>query len=307
MERLNKFVTNPIVVLASYVLTVIGFLISLSCNFWLQLVATLIMAVNLFVLLICFIRYKLNIKKAKEQIKNELEIITLKNIESAVDCVSTFVEFNIDNSLYLKNDDVTDDYFQSVCRNVCQHVGTVLSKICGIDFSVCLKKICVDELIDFDYCSACTQTIARSGKQAAERSKDDHMKQKISENTSFLRVLQKNYRCWASPNLEITENRYNQIGESYLNPDKNYRKYYKSTIVVPIRIKAKRVSQVIVDYSDSKKPEGYHYMAFLCVDSPKRFTEDDTDFLLASTILSTIGDALYPLFENKLVREINKV
>lgn len=307
MGKLNSIVTHPVVVLVSYVLTVIGFVVSLSSCFWLQLIATVVMIVDLLVVMICFIRYRFNIKKTKGQMEKAFELQRQKYIKSVVDSISTFVEFDIDNSLNMKNNDVSDDHFQAICKNTCQQITNMLSKMCGIDFSTCLKQICADELINFDYCNAYTQTIARCGPQSAERSKNDYVKQMISENTSFLKVLQTNDRCWAAPDLEITEKLYNDMGDSYLNPDKSYKKYYKSTIVVPIRIKSKRLSPVIVEYSSSKKPEGYHYIAFLCVDSPKQFDKDDNSFLLASAILSAIGDALYPLFENKLVREINEV
>lgn len=306
-DKLNKIASHPALVISSYILTAIGFLISLSDNIVLQIIAIVIMAICFVVLITALIRYRLNVKAEKEYLQKEFEesyYITTQNI---LNKASNIVRSIVDDSLNVKQNCISDNHFNSICENVCKSISSLLLDTCNIEFSVCLKQICTEELLTYNCEEASTQTIARSGSRTVERQKNDFARQKISENTSFLSILKTNDRCWASHNLSETAQMMVKTKNEYKNPDKEYANYYSSTIVVPIRIKSKYISPTILEHSSKEKPEGFHYIAFLCIDSPKTFLPDDKNFNLASIVLASCGDALYPLFENKLVKEIDKV
>lgn len=306
-DALSNIASHPVAVISSYILTTVGFLFSLSDNLILQIVAISIMAICFSILAIAFIRYRLNVKKEKECIKKQFEETYYNNTQSIVSKSSNIIRTVIDNSLNAKNNDITNEHFHSVCENICKSIKMLLLEICNIEFSVCLKQICVDELLTYKYLDASTQTIARCGNKTEEREKNDFTKQPIAANTSFINILNSNDRCWASHNLNETARVMKKGGSEYKNPDKDYKKYYSSTIVVPIRINAKYLSNTILEYSSAEKPKGFHYIAFLCIDSPETFSPNDKNFNLASVVLASCGDALYPLFENKLVKEIDEV
>ncbi len=317
MDKLNKFVTHPVVVLLSFVFTFGGFLLTLSNNIILQCIAVGILVVCTVVITACFIKYRFNIRSEKTKIEKEIrqtfEVMIQEEQKSylakayaGMEKTMEFVRTLVDNSLHTKQVAFSEDHFRAVCKNICATVRTILLNVCNIDFSVCIKQIHTEEIIDYDYKNATTQTIARSGHKIVERSQNDSEFQKISDNTSFSDILETN-SCWASPNLEFTASNRSQGGSTYKNPDENYRKYYKSTIVAPIRINSKYISPTITNCTSSAKPERYHYIAFLCVDSPETFELEDPLFTLASMILGVCGDALYPLFENKLIKEIENI
>lgn len=307
MNKLKKIVSHPIVVLLSYILTIAGFFVSLSNNIWLQVIAISAITVCFIVVTVFFIKYQLNLKKEKKRLEKQFTEEYFHDANIIVKDVSAIVKSLVDNSLNIKKKSITEDHFQLICENICKSIGSLLYDFCKIEFSVCLKQICVDELLTNDYTSAKTQTIARNGKRTAEREKNDHMEQSISENTSFLTLLKSHEPFWASPNLKTTESLLKQGGSEYKNPDKDYKKYYSSTIVAPISINTKYISNTIIEHSSVVSLSRFHCLAFLCIDSPQTFLPNDKRFHLASVVLATCGDALYPLFENKLVKEIDKV
>lgn len=306
-DALNRIASHPALVISSYILTAVGFLFSLSDNLILQIIAISIMAICFSVLVIAFIRHRLNLKKEIERLEEQFEETYHNNTQNIILKSSNIIRTVVDNSLNVKNNSITNEHFQSICENICKSIKMLLTEICGIEFSVCLKQICVEELLTYQYLDASTQTIARCGNKTEEREKNDFIKQPIAENTSFINILKSNDRCWASNDLTQTQKAMKKVGGEYKNPDKDYKKYYSSTIVVPIRINSKNLSNTILEYSSSEKPKGFHYIAFLCIDSPERFSPKDKNFNLASVVLASCGDALYPLFENKLVKEIDKV
>ena len=307
MDKLKNFVTHPSTVLVSYIFTTLGFFLSLSNNIVLQIIAMSIMTVCFIISIFYLVKFRLNIKKEKRKLKETLETTYLDNTNQILCEASNLVRSIVDNSLNEKNDSIADQHFRSICENVCNSIGDLLLGICNIEFSVCLKQICVDKLITYDYEDAYTQTIARTGAKSVERARNDFARQPIADNTSFLTILQTNDRCWASPNLDKTKEILKKANSQYKNPDRDYKKYYCSTIVAPVRINSRFMSNTILQYAQTERPDRFHYMAFLCIDSPQKFSSKNKNFNLASLTLSICGDALYPLFENKLTKEIDMV
>ncbi len=304
MEKIISILNHPSIIILTLLMDAISIVLSFSEGSIYRIICIIIIGIAVLIQSIFFIKFHCNLKKAKQKIKDDIKKEVNENIENTLNEIAEYVKSTVENSLDCKNKLSTEDHFEALCKTNCKAINKILLDICNIDFSVCLKRICVNKVIDFNYTDASTKTIARSGYKSAEREKNDLNSQKIAENTSFLNVLKGNIRCWASPNLEETENNMKKVGEEYKNPDTEYKNYYNSTIVAPIRISAKKISPKILEFSEKSNPEGYHYLAFLCVDSPKKFDINDSNFKFAMAILPTIGDALYPLFENKLIKTI---
>ena len=307
MDKLSKFVSNPIVILVTYILTFIGVILALSQNVILQIVSIGIMTLCIIIGTIFFIRFKCDVAKEKYKIKQNVQKIYFNQADAGIEKTMELVQTMVNNSLSMKQTCFSEDHFKSVCKDICTSIRSILLNVCGIDFSVCIKQIITNELVDCNYSKVSTQTIARSGHKTIERSQNDSIPQQISNNTSFKEILENDrLLVWSSPNLKNTIACYKNLGKEYENPDKNYSNYYNSTLVVPIRIRAKYISPIILKYTNNTKT--YNCIAFLCADSPKEFDGNDEAFkLLASKILRACGDALYPLFENKLTKEIESI
>ncbi len=307
MDKLDKFVSSPIVVLITYVLTLAGVILALNNNVILQIISMSVVLLCIIISTIVFIRFRCNVTKEKHKISQNVQKTYFNQADAGVEKTMELVRTTVNNSLSMKQTQFSDDHFKSVCKDICTTIRTVLLNICGIDFSVCIKQILTDELVDCNYSEASTQTIARSGHKMVERSQNDSIPQKISDNTSFSEILDDDRMLgWASPNLNDTVRFYKEIGKEYKNPDKNYNDYYNSTLVVPIRINSRYMSPTILKYTNNTKR--HNCIAFLCVDSPKEFDANDEVFKkLAYKTLIACGDALYPLFENKLTKEIESI
>ncbi len=307
MDKLGKFVSHPLVVLFTYILTFIGVILALSNNIVLQIISVGMISICLVTSTIVFACFKCNVKKEKEQITESVKKTYYNQANGGIEKALELVQSIVNNSLSMKQNKFSEDHFKSVCQNICSTVRSALLNISNIDFSVCIKQIITDELVDINYAEASTQTIARSGHRIYERSQNDSLPQKISDNTSFLEILENNRVIgWASPNLNETVKSYKAAGKEYKNPDTNYSDYYNSTLVVPIRICSDYISPKILKYTNNTQL--YNCIAFLCVDSPKEFDAEDVAFkVIAYKTLIACGNALYPFFENKLINEIENI
>lgn len=204
-----------------------------------------------------------------------------------------------------KNKNIDIEFFKSIIRNICSTIRKIVEQITKEKFSVCIKSFSLNDLMETKHSEMSTVTLARDSCDYVNRSYNDDQKQKIMNNTSFKELLEKGDLLWACPDLTKIDPQYIS-GATYQNPDKEYRKYYNSTIVVPIRMRIENVSKTIINYAypiDAK----YHYLGFLCVDSKKTFQQDQKSFKKLCDILVVFGSILYPLLEHYLTNEIERL
>lgn len=302
--KLNGFLSHPVFVLCMNILGIVSFFFAFSDNIVLSVVFASIGSICLLLFVIFAIRYLFMVKKATKEIYDE----SVQTANSGVGKVRELLRTIIDETLYLRNSVCTDEAFSNACKNICTIIREVLFSICNIRFNVCLKRMCTDTLIDYNCFNASTKAIARCGTNYVERSANDFAEQKISDNTSFEFILNNESESgYAAPNLEKTVAKGLENGNQYKNPDPMFLNYYKSTIVVPVRIKSKYISEERKKLASDINPNSYNYIAFLCIDSSEIFESDDKIFKLAFNTLVVCGDALYPLLENKLIKEIEEV
>ena len=179
-------------------------------------------------------------------------------------------------------------------------LSAILDKLCDIvesftgrKVSACIKLISYsedEEVINVDNAKLitfCRSTNSDTGRGAYEEEAKEIL---LKENTDFLDIVSsetaKNY--FYQGNLESYRKKLEAVGKSYNNTNKNWSKFYKGTIVVPIQIKCKRLYH-------QKRDKAWHIIGFLCVDSLSKdaFVEKQERFNV--DILRSYADAIYIL------------
>lgn len=302
-EKLAKIVNNPFVVLLTYLLSIVSFFNISIDNLLICLIFRSFIALYLILLTFFICRRYFSIKRFKNNLVAKI------NSDSAEinKLLLQFTKTVIESSLKVrKKKNIDYDHFKSIVKNICSLIQKIICKISGQEFSVCIKIFSLNELLETDYANMSTVTIARESKDFIERSAHDHQKQSIATNTSFKSLLATGDLLWSCPDLTKLDPEKIK-GSSYQNPDNNYRNFYKSTTVTPIRTKIENVDRNIIDYSNNCDRVEYHYLGFLCIDSCQTFKEDEAFFEQLFPILILMGDALYPLLENYLINKIERV
>lgn len=297
--KLGAIVQNPVVVLLSYIISFASFFVSCNDNIILNSVFHGFIALYLVILTIYIAKRYFSIKTFKDN-------LIFQSYNDSKEIYESLLEFSddiVDKTLKVqKNKTMESDHFKDIIKNICSIIRRTVKKTTGEDFSVCIKSFSQTELMETDYLNMSTITLARDSDSFVKRSVNDNEKQKIADNTSFTNLLKEGALLWACPNLKSIDPQL-VAGATYKNPDGEYRKYYNSTVVVPIRTKIENVCQTILEYSNTNNAK-YHYLGFLCVDSMQTFQEDQIEFNKLCNLLVALGPALYPLLENYLKNEI---
>lgn len=170
---------------------------------------------------------------------------------------------------YRKNGKLTIELLTVMVKNFLQKS---LDDICEIykefsyqDISACIKYIdCVGEV---DREIATIKTFVRSTSTDSKRNENDDNNSDpifIKDNTDFYSILSPNSTNKKSYFYQRNLIKYaedaEKNGDSYNNSTKNWERYYKSTIVVPISTANKRL------FFNSRK-DCYDVIGFLCIDS----------------------------------------
>lgn len=201
------------------------------------------------------------------------------------------------------------------CRNICNYLSEFYTNLFsdyldGNSISICIKLVRPDTIFDENYNNWTMETIARSASTTQGRNNIDRNTVKISENTDFQIILSQTYPdelfCFA----DMT-NIQNDFLHTYKIPYLNSRgdhflDYYRSTIVVPIKIDGRYISSNLKNrVSNSEKRD--LVLGFLCIDSMKTFTtsQEKRVFSLGIEYAKSFGDSLYSLFEKVLISCLN--
>lgn len=163
------------------------------------------------------------------------------------------------------------DNIESLTRDTISFLQNILDTLCetlhsmtGQEFCGCIKVIennnNVSNKINRE--TASIKTFCRSRNVSPERVVSDtqHKKIKINENTDFYEILDyenmESNSCFYQPNLIDYDKSLRKVGQKYRNTTTDWKNYYRSTIVAPIRVANERLF-----YNDIK------VIGFLCVDS----------------------------------------
>ncbi len=254
--------------------------------FWVISTASLI----LFCIILFF-----RMKKYRTLSKERLEVVS-ENIHKSMHN-SRDIFFDIMHSHKLKhlNEEMLNYTYKT-------KLSTILDHLCNILASYTKRKVCA--CIKIVYCKNTEDekkitddavelvTFCRSNNSDTERDNYERQKKRIllKDNTDFKEIISgefgKDY--FYQPNLIEYEEKRKKDGSCYENTNKTWSKYYKSTIVVPIRIEFKRLYH-------TKNEEPYDIIGFLCVDSEytDAFTEKQEKYNV--DIIKAYADTIYVL------------
>lgn len=318
-NKILKFVNDPYTLLISFICTIVGTIVSIvSCFIKNEFLAF----ISLVVVILCavlLIAYAIRKWFGYKQLKTKVVQHQTKGVMQLCDQLAQYANGMGRASAFIKSENKTSRAALKVqLNNVCEKIKKCFELIFQLyldekcSFGVCIKEIKALDVFDDDPNNWSTQTIARACENYTERVDKDEISQKISDNTSFFEILnpkQKNYGiAWVSRNLEELKQNYEKCGKEYRNPDSNYLKYYKSTIVIPIKQKKQYVSKVVKDFGKDKSKGNDHYLAFLCIDSLRTFSDDEEQLVTTLTLFASIfAQLLYPFLEDHLVNMIKEI
>lgn len=195
-----------------------------------------------------------------------------------------------------KTDSLTEKSLTESCK---LNLTIMLDDLCNVmnsyteqKISACIKLISYpkeEEVIDKD--NATLVTFCRSSKSDFGRS--DYEKQSQSEifikdNTDFFEIIDDNKRYFYQGNLEKYDEKLKEVGLKYRNSNDFWYKYYKGTIVVPIKIEFDKLYH-------QKENNAYHIIGFLCVDSLSTDAFEERQEKYNVDILLSFADVVYVL------------
>lgn len=179
-------------------------------------------------------------------------------------------------------------------KNLCTKIEIIFKIILDSEISACVKRIETDSIMNRDVNSWEVKTLARGQINDGDRYENDAKAVLIKDNTDFRRITIDGDNFFSAPDL-LALHKYN-------NTTKNFEEYYRSAIVVPIRINR--------DLTNIKPTNNtnfdYHILGFLCIDSVDTFNESE-EFSLATHFLKSFADSLYHLLEDFLRHQLDKL
>lgn len=180
-------------------------------------------------------------------------------------------------------------FLSAILDNLCD----IMESFTGRKVSACIKLISYsedEEIINVDNAKLitfCRSAHSDTGREVYEEATKGIL---LKENTDYLEIVStenaKNY--FYQGDLERYSKKLEEVGKSYNNTDKNWSKFYKGAIVVPIQIKCKRLY-------DQNRDEAWHIIGFLRVDSLSKDAFMKKQEKYNVDILRSYSDVMYIL------------
>lgn len=244
--------------------------------------------------------------------KNALERkFFVKNKELATEMHKFFHNLrDYSSSLYSLNILTLEDV-KDRCVHICNYIELIYNQLfkeyLGDDkVSVCIKLIKNDSIFDADYNNWEMLTIARSNTTDQKRNRIDDVSVEIRKNTDFQVIIDNKFEddLLAFADMSNIEQDFLQTYKmEYRNSrGSKFLDYYRSTIVVPIKIDGKYVSKELTAKIGNLKGKSL-ILGFMCIDSMKIFesSEEKDIFKIGIEYAKMIADSLYLLFEKVLI------
>lgn len=184
------------------------------------------------------------------------------------------------------------DFIQDALDVLCD----VLEKLSRQKISGCVKIIVPEK--ELSYKNASVYTFCRSKSSDPQRDaydKDSRKKILIRENTDFNIIVEQdaqdlNQSCFYCSDLIAYKKWRKKTGADYYNSNNRWDDFYRSTIVVPIRI------------ANEKNPHNelkdqYTILGFLCVDSKSTHAFEESQKAYYQPIIKAFAALLYPVLD----------
>ena len=315
-EKLVDFVNNPIVILITYIVSVISGIISLVTGdsilkniFFIALAECSVFAVSFF------IYRNFRVSKAQKRIEKKVKYNCIDKNEKLGKILHSFYH-DIRNNINLFNTNryVTEDAFKEKAKTLCNHIDVFFTEL--LDDDTIFVSIHLIDTGDGDsntnYLNWKTYSFVCSDSDNNGRDNIEvYDKEPITNNTDFEIIVStessfKRFDFFYSRDLlqykKEFQEKYNKVFE---NGNPNHE--YKSTIVLPIRIKKEYASDLL---SNQINNSSHYILGFLCIDSSKTYNDnkelDKDEFDVSLKYAKAFSDSLYCFFECYSVQEIHK-
>jgi len=239
-----------------YNIVVDGWLVSIA-------VALVFLSITMFIQMRKYGRLLYNLRKStSENVYNFLHDFRNQYFEMIKEHKHSVSDSNDEHKIEVMTK-ITKDFLVKEIDYLCE----IISSSCNQKISACIKI--VDNIgsngnpikIDEAYVS----TFCRSTNTESDRLSGDNINKdksvKLVDNTDFYDIVMGESRDgFYQQNLQEYAKKLEEVGKSYRNTTPEYWKYYRGTVVAPIRIARKRLY-----YTESD--ENYDVIGFLCVDT----------------------------------------
>lgn len=186
---------------------------------------------------------------------------------------------------------------KSFLENSLDYLCQILEELTGKEIHGCIKLIenNNNKAHRINLNNATVRTFCRSKNSQPERNSNDQINKKsvrILENTDFYDILDtgnstSNSYFYQSNLIEYSKRLY-ESGKRYKNSTLNWEKYYRSTIVAPIRVANEHLFF-------NRWKSGYNVVGFLCVDSMslEAFRNTEFDKKTCSYVVKSFAAEMY--------------
>ncbi|HJC23210.1 MAG TPA: hypothetical protein H9761_05840 [Candidatus Eisenbergiella merdavium] len=213
-------------------------------------------------------KYENRLEQQRQEFEKQKSIVCVNNYKFMHDYRNeiNWMEFNA------KEGKLSEETLHHTVENFLEksldNLTGILSNLTGETVCGCVKLIIGGNFNNVKIEDASVRTFARSSNTDCKRRSNDVKSDKkgvpIRGNTDFMSILSddrnSNDSYFYKGNLLEFNNEMKKIGKSYENTTLNWEEYYKGTIVVPIRIAKKRIS-------NTHSINSYCILGFLCVDT----------------------------------------
>ena len=195
----------------------------------------------------------------------------------------------------------------AVYHKIVNFSTNTLDSLCSIfniltrqEVSACIKII--EPSNNLEYATAKVKTFCRSKNSDSRRFQYDNDSTRnetiICKNTDFSTIVQpgKTVSCFYKRDLVAFQKHHQDTDEEYLNSNPEWKKFYKATIVAPIRIANIRNSKV-------KSEDSYTILGFLCIDSLSTHAFEESQETYYTKIVKAYAALLYSVldvYKNKI-------
>ena len=310
-QLMHKANNSPVYVFFASLSSILGFIaLLLKSNIVIQILCFVYFAALLSVFIVRWFSYTELNKMAKKS-ANESAV---KIISSVIDSICNYnFEYRDCFEDIQQETDGSYSHLNNILRPLSDKLAELSKNIIGDESSICIKMIESESYMNSDFTKWKLVTIARSSSTRRIRANNDIGSVLVSENSDFYTIINpddKNHSSqFIAPSIPRIIELWSAKGIPYNNSTKNFINYYKSTIVIPIRIKTKLVSAAIknrMPILNSSHYSHYHIIGFLCWDSLNEYDDNDQKFKLLTAMLESCATCLYPLLENYLSLLINE-
>lgn len=298
-KRIYQAISSPIAFLASIITIVMVIADSIPI---IRYIILAVIIVYLFLLVFYIVKSIFKTSYAKSELEKDhyLRNINLaKEIHKYFHNLRNYIE-SINVEKIISYSDV-EEQGKTICNFVEKFYNTLFSGFLDKhNICVCIKLVKTNTLFNEDYNSWSMETLARSTSTPQDRFNIDKKLVKIEENSDFQIILSEKY-----PDDLFSFSDMSNIREDFLKiyetPYKNSRgenflDYYRSTIVVPIKIDGKFAPNIINKYENIDNKD--LILGFLCIDSMKEFktSAEKNIFSVGVEYGKSFADSLYILF-----------